>query len=110
MKEAVGNKKSSYKPLPVEVTVGSSNIEGLGLFATCDIDKGHEFGITHIKNYWFENGYIRTPLGGFFNHSDEPNCEAYKQNQYIRLRAIKDIKTNEEITAKYWLYDVEENG
>lgn len=96
----------TYKPLPKEVTVKKSSIEGLGLFATQDIEEGHEFGITHVKNYWFEDGYIRTPLGGFFNHSDKPNCEAYQQNSYIKLKAIKDIQAGEELTAKYWLYDI----
>ena len=95
-----------YRPLPKEVTIKLSNIDGLGLFATCDINKGHEFGITHIKNYWFEDGYIRTPLGGFFNHSDKPNCEAYPQNSYIKLRAIKNIKEGEELTTIYWLYEL----
>ena len=95
-----------YKPLPEEVTIESSPIEGLGLFATCSIQKGHEFGITHFKNNSFENGYIRTPLGGFFNHSDNPNCEAYIQNSYIKLRSIKPIMEGEELTAKYWLYQV----
>ena len=95
-----------YKPLPDEVTIKPSDIEGLGLFATCDIEEGHEFGVTHFKNYWFKDGYIRTPLGGFFNHSDNPNCEAYPQNSYIRLRSIKSIKAGEELTAKYWLYKI----
>tara|TARA_Y100001938_G_C8055700_1_gene414263 strand:+ start:1223 stop:1519 length:297 start_codon:yes stop_codon:yes gene_type:complete len=96
-----------YKPLPAEVTIKKSSIEGLGLFAVTDIKEGHEFGITHVKNYWFEDGYIRTPLGGFFNHSDDPNCEAYRKGFYIKLRAIKEIKEGEELTAEYWLYQVE---
>ena len=29
--------------------------------------------MTHIQDKDFENGYIRTPLGGFYNHSNEPN-------------------------------------
>ena len=99
--------KFYYKPLPDCITIKESNIEGLGLFATCDIKEGHEFGVTHFKNYWFEDGYIRTPLGGFFNHSDNPNCEAYRQNQYVKLRSIKPIKKGEELTAKYWLYNME---
>jgi len=95
-----------YNPLPKEITIKLSSIQGLGLFATCDIEEGHEFGISHVKNHEFENGYIRTPIGGFFNHSDNPNCEAYKQNSYIKLKTIKSIKGDEELTVKYWLYDV----
>ena len=95
-----------YSPLPEEVTIKLSKIHGLGLFTTCDIETGHEFGITHVKHNNFLDGYIRTPLGGFFNHSKYPNCEAYKIEDYIQLRAISNIKTNEELTAKYWLYSV----
>ena len=96
----------TYKPLPKNLTIKQSKIHGLGLFATEDIKKQYEFGISHIMNEYFEDGYIRTPLGGFFNHCDNPNCEAYIHNAYIMLRSIKDIKAGEEITVKYWLYDL----
>ena len=93
-----------YNPLPEHVTINHSCIHGLGLFATCDIEKGHEFGITHIKDSRFENNYIRTPLGGFFNHSKTPNCEAYEYEDLIKLKSMKLIKKDEELTVKYWLY------
>ena len=96
----------TYKPLPHNLTIKNSNIHGLGLFATEDIEKHHEFGICHIMNEYFEDGYIRTPLGGFFNHSDDPNCEAYVHHAYIMLRSIKEIKAGEELTVKYWLYNL----
>ena len=57
-----------YRPLPKEVTIKESKIEGLGLFATEDIEQGHDFGISHITNIGFQDGHIRTPLGGFINH------------------------------------------
>ena len=44
----------------------------MGLFATQDIKKGSFIGITHIRDEQFENKYIRTPIGGFYNHSNEP--------------------------------------
>ena len=93
-----------YKPLPKELTVKQSSINGLGLFTMIDLNKGHEFGISHIKDNRFENDYIRTPLGGFFNHSDNPNCEAYIDGDYIRFKPIQFIKSGEELTVKYWLY------
>ena len=62
-----------YRPLPKELTIKNSLIEGLGLFATQDIKKNSFIGITHIRDEQFENKYIRTPLGGFYNHSNEPN-------------------------------------
>ena len=98
----------TYRPLPDNLTIKNSKIEGLGLFTTKDIKKDHIFGIAHVKDDRFENGYIRTPLGGFFNHSDDPNCEAYIDGEFIKLRAIKDIKEGEEITAFYWLYSLDE--
>ena len=62
-----------YRPLPKELTIKNSPIEGLGLFATEDIKKHSFIGITHVRDEQFENKYIRTPLGGFYNHSNEPN-------------------------------------
>ena len=62
-----------YRPLPKELTIKSSPIEGLGLYAQEDIKKNTFIGVTHIRDEQFENKYIRTPLGGFYNHSNEPN-------------------------------------
>ena len=62
-----------YKPLPKQLTVKKSPIEGLGLFATEDIKKNSFIGVTHVRDEQFENKYIRTPIGGFYNHSNEPN-------------------------------------
>lgn len=100
--------KPLYRPLPSCLTISQSEINGLGLFATEDLKKGQEFGITHIKDDRFQNGYIRTPLGGFFNHSETPNVEAYTDGDFIRLKAIKDIVKGEELTAFYWLYEIRE--
>ena len=93
-----------YRPLPQCLTIKHSDIEGLGLFATENIPKNCELGITHVADDRFENKYIRTPLGGFFNHSENPNCEAVKKDDFVILRTIKKIMKDEEITAKYWLY------
>ena len=61
-----------YRPLPEGLTIKNSPIEGLGLFATIDIKKNTFIGVTHIRDEQFENKYIRSPLGGFYNHSNEP--------------------------------------
>tara|TARA_B100001559_G_C16360392_1_gene557081 strand:- start:443 stop:883 length:441 start_codon:yes stop_codon:yes gene_type:complete len=61
-----------YRPLPEQLTIKNSPIEGLGLFATKDIKANSFIGVTHIRDEQFENKYIRTPLGGFYNHSNEP--------------------------------------
>ncbi len=64
--------KLMYRPLPDGLTIKNSPIEGLGLFATKDIKKNSFIGITHVRDEQFENKYIRTPIGGFYNHSNEP--------------------------------------
>ena len=97
-----------YKPLPKEVTIKKSYIEGLGLFANENLVSNTELGISHIKDKRFEDNYIRTPLGGFVNHSTAPNCEFYIDDDYIKLRTIRHINIGNELTAEYWLYDMEE--
>ena len=62
-----------YRPLPDGLTIKNSPIEGLGLYANKDIEKNIFIGVTHIRDEQFENKYIRTPLGGFYNHSNDPN-------------------------------------
>ena len=62
-----------YRPLPDGLTIKNSPIEGLGLFSNIDIKINSFIGVTHIRDEQFENKYIRTPVGGFYNHSNEPN-------------------------------------
>jgi SET domain-containing protein len=97
----------SYKPLPYNVTVKKSSIEGLGLFATVDIPKYTLIGYTHV--YMEENitgdNWLRLPLGGFYNHSDEPNCISLERyGEWKELHTIEDIKAGEEITCFYSMY------
>ena len=112
----------NYQPLPDSITVKKSEIHGLGLFATEDIPKGTNLGIAHIliphSEDIFAQGYSRTPLGGFYNHSDDPNCiiksriyyfassDDYKRlvTTILELYTQKEIKKGEEITSKYILY------
>lgn len=98
--------KDQYRPLPEGLTIKGSGIEGLGLFATKPFPKGHKFGITHVKDDRFSDGYIRTPLGGFYNHSESPNCESVVKDDYRYLVALEDIGPDTELTSKYKLYEV----
>ena len=75
-----------YRPLPKELTIKTSSIEGLGLFATEDIKKNSFIGVTHIRDEQFENKYIRTPVGGFYNHSNEPNVIRMVSDVLPRLK------------------------
>ena len=95
-----------YKPLPDYLTIKQSNIHGLGLFTTEEIPLNTDLGITHIIDNRFEDGHIRTPLGGFFNHSKTPNCVIIKEGDYLKLITIVRIKANIELTTRYTLYKI----
>ena len=102
-----------YKPLPKELRLGFSDIHDIGVFAKQFIPMTTNFGMTHLK---FGETLIRTPLGGFLNHSDNPNCEKVKltftnedhQPSYVfskwNLVTLKNIKEGEELTLTYTFY------
>lgn len=98
-----------YRPLPKELTIKESDIQGLGLFAVEEIRSG-VIGIGWVKHddHVFRNGYVRTPLGGFVNHSDDPNCEkqVHESVGLIWLKAMRNIEPGEELTITYTLYAV----
>ena len=97
-----------YRPLPDGLTIKNSPIEGLGLFSTINIKKNTFIGITHIRDEQFENKYIRTPLGGFYNHSNNPTVMRMVSDYLPKLKfgdivdpkmagkQIKDGKTDRE--------------
>ena len=99
-----------YTPLPHQLTVQASDIQGLGLFAVEDIETDTILGISHVANTNFQHGYIRTPLGAFYNHSTTPNCKRMKgiwcDAKVAFLVTIRDISAGEELTATYSLYDI----
>tara|TARA_B100000900_G_scaffold359114_1_gene330410 strand:+ start:370 stop:678 length:309 start_codon:yes stop_codon:yes gene_type:complete len=97
---------NQYRPLPNELTIRESSIEGLGLFAVTIIEEGVNLGLTHKKDAEARHGLLRTPLGGFINHSDNPNCELVSIGPRLFLSTIKDIMPDEELTLKYRYYDV----
>ena len=96
-----------YRPLPDYVTIRDSPIEGFGLFATERIPAGTYIGIVHVVSENVVDGIVRTPLGGFGNHSDTPNCFKIKFDQTKTwLGAIRDIEPDEEIVWRYTLYKI----
>ena len=101
--------KQYYKPLPECLTIKESTIEGLGLYATQKIDAGVNLGITHIKDERFEDNYIRTALGSFFNHSITPNCKVVYEDDFIFLMTIEEVQAGDELTATYTFYDPTED-
>ena len=82
-----------YRPLPDELTIKNSPIEGLGLFSTKDIKANTFIGVTHIRDEQFENKYIRTPLGGFYNHSNDPTVMRMVSNMLPTLKFGDPIDT-----------------
>lgn len=94
----------TYRPLPEFLTIDKSNIDGLGLFAVGGIEKGVNGGITHIQDSITTKIY-RTPLGGFINHSEEPNAKIVEVQRFRYLYFLRDIQDKEEITVKYSMYD-----
>ena len=90
-----------YKPLPDGITIKDSNVQGLGVFATKDFDADVVLGIVHILNKNFPHGAIRTALGAFYNHSDNPNCYIATDKGERILHTIKPIKSGEELTVYY---------
>ena len=108
-----------YKPLPDSLTIKTSKVDGLGLFAKEGIGQGTNLGMSHIEIgdkiiRTPRLGIIRTPLGGFINHSDNANCvkvELRMTNEKFdykkwNLVALQDIKEGEELTVKYTFYKV----
>ena len=105
-----------YKPLPDSLTIKTSKVNGLGLFANAGIAQGTNLGMSHIK---IADQIIRTPLGGFINHANDPNCvkvELLMTNEYNpkqkydykkwNLITLKNIKEGEELTLRYTFYNV----
>ena len=108
-----------YKPLPSGLIIKDSDIQGQGVFTTRDLHVGCNLGESHyridtsgvesINQEENKNLLIRTPLGGFINHSEEPNCHRTQ----IRIKpgfdkwiitVIKNITAGEELTLKYTMY------
>ena len=59
-----------YKALPNWIHVKDSRVAGQGLFAKDDVPEDVYLGISHVV---VDEEIMRTPLGGFVNHSDDPN-------------------------------------
>ena len=105
-----------YKPLPESLTIKTSKVNGLGLFADQKIMQGTNLGMTHLK---IGDTIFRTPLGGFINHSNDPNCikaelrmtdEDKQGHRYDykkwNLITSQDIKEGKELTLRYTFYNV----
>ena len=111
--------------LPTKITVKSSDIHGLGVFATKKIKKGEiieecplmvlpiEPGQTSglFMNHrfawpkgigWYQH-VVAMGYASYYNHSDTPNAdwENSMENGTFYFRALTDIKPGEEIFVWY---------
>jgi len=93
---------------------------GLGLFARVpirkgafiarysgrkiDTDKSDELNnkyMFEINTRWTIDGSSRRNIARYINHSCRPNAEPYFVKHVIKIRALRNIKAEEEITYNY---------
>ena len=106
---AKDHEKKNYTPLSHDLFIEESMINGQGLFSSHDLPKETDLGVSHIefeKDKMSAKELIRTPLGGFINHSSNPNCFIntnihYHDGQQRELYTTRPIKTGEELTVYY---------
>lgn len=95
---AISDNESDMIEMPVGyefIKLGSSLIQGSGLFSTKSIEKGLFICPARI------NGK-RTPAGKYANHAMNPNAKmVIGNNGEVNLFAIKSIEAGEEITVNY---------
>ena len=91
-----------YSPLPPYIKLGRSPLHGIGLYAKEPIISDTDLGMSHIE----VNGVlIRTPLGGFYNHSEIPNIQRIQVSPIQwNLFTMRNIEEGEELVATYTLY------
>lgn len=96
---------------------------GLGLFARVAIKKGQFIAryngrkirtdtaddldtryLFEVNTRWTIDGSNRRNLARYINHSCRPNAEVYFVKHVIKIRAIKSIKPDDEITYHYGRY------
>jgi SET domain-containing protein len=109
----------------------SSDIHAAGCFTLDDIPKGtivleytgeritKEEGDERYNGrsftYLFGIGNGKMVIDGhgmamFVNHSCQPNCEVDEVKGRIFIKALRKIKSGEELTYDYWLYDGDDDA
>jgi hypothetical protein len=102
-----------------QLRVGRS-LAGLGLFARVPIKKGRFIArysgrkldndvadkldnkyLFEINSRWTIDGSSRSNIARYINHSCRPNAEVYFVKHVIKIRALRNIKAEEEITYNY---------
>ena len=92
-----------YQALPSRLHIKDSPIAGQGLFAKEDIPAGMVLGMSHLI---VDEVIYRTPLGGFINHSEDPNCVKWNEDVKYFVKTIRHISEGEELFLKYTFYNI----
>ena len=92
-----------YQALPSRLHIKDSPIAGQGLFAKEDIPAGMVLGMSHLI---VDEVIYRTPLGGFINHSEDPNCVKWNEDNKYFVKTIRHISEGEELFLKYTFYNI----
>jgi SET domain-containing protein len=109
--------------MTIQVRVGPSRIDGLGLFAAQDIPKGTRIiqyigekissrerarrlaagnvYIFHLTYRYAIDGQTLDNTARYINHSCAPNCEVEKTSDTIWIVALRDIAAGEELSYNY---------
>ncbi len=93
----------TYQALHSWLHIQNSPVAGQGLFAKEEIPIDMILGLSHLV---VDEVIYRTPLGGFINHSDDPNCEKWREGDKYFVKTIKHIHKGEELFLKYTFYQV----
>tara|TARA_B100001996_G_scaffold143537_1_gene109178 strand:- start:1393 stop:1677 length:285 start_codon:yes stop_codon:yes gene_type:complete len=93
----------TYRALPEGLFISNSPVAGQGIFSRKSLDVGTELGLSHLI---IGEEIFRTPLGGFINHSNLPNCEKYQIDDKYYVKVIKPIGPMEELFLNYTFYKV----
>ena len=105
-----------YQPLPNGLFIDESSIDGQGLHTNLKLAEGTNLGMSHLE---LGKLILRTPVGGFINHSNKPNCVKVKSVTRQRvnplydhdftkwnLSTLRDIEAGEELTVSYTFYKI----
>ena len=103
-------KDHHYRPLPPCLEVRKSSSDGHGLYAIENIPAGSHLGITELdlteqQKKLVQLDCLRTPLGGFVNHSENPNAVIVREPAFFGplsvMWSVKPIKIKEQVTVFY---------
>jgi len=95
--------------MPAGIELRKSKIHGYGLFATQKIEANRDLGITHIADPRFPDGYIRTALGSYANHSRKPNLKGVIEGDTYHFITSREILKDEELLVDYTDFNYDEN-